>query len=168
MCCLVLCSLGVLGNGTWLVFLPLAPIKTSSAGLLILAFITVMLSITCLLLLTHLLGFHFYLCESQSAQRHLIRLFSTHPSSQIPCGICSFLGYTVYKGISTYDYVKMQRQKEARNRDVEAGNPRDAKMNNNAPQVSAVLSSVSHCHSLVQSNEVFIFSPFFKDSRELN
>lgn len=92
----------VLGNGTWLVFLPLAPIKTSSAGLLILAFITVMLSITCLLLLTHLLGFHFYL---------------------------------FYKGISTYDYVKMQRQKEARNRDVEAGNPRDAKMNNNAPQI---------------------------------
>ncbi|XP_026149594.1 palmitoyltransferase ZDHHC11 isoform X2 [Mastacembelus armatus] len=51
----------MLGNGTWLVFLPLAPIKTSSAGLLIIAFITVMLSITCLLLLCHLLGFHLYL-----------------------------------------------------------------------------------------------------------
>ncbi|XP_042279873.1 palmitoyltransferase ZDHHC11 [Thunnus albacares] len=87
-----------LGNGTWLVFLPLAPIKTSSAGLLILAFITVMLSISCLLLLTHLLGFHFYL---------------------------------FHKGISTYDYVKMQRQKQARNRDIEAGNPHDA---NKTPQ----------------------------------
>ncbi|XP_042346077.1 palmitoyltransferase ZDHHC11 [Plectropomus leopardus] len=83
----------MLGNGTWLVFLPLAPIKTSSAGLLILAFITAMLSITCLLLLGHLLGFHFYL---------------------------------FYKGISTYDYIKRQRQKEARN--VEAGNPQDAKV----------------------------------------
>eukprot|EP00064_Thunnus_orientalis_P008121 superscaffoldBa00000949_g8144 len=88
-----------LGNGTWLVFLPLAPIKTSSAGLLILAFITVMLSISCLLLLTHLLGFHFYL---------------------------------FHKGISTYDYVKMQRQKQARNRDIEAGNPHDA---NKTPQL---------------------------------
>ncbi|KAM7420676.1 hypothetical protein PAMA_015073 [Pampus argenteus] len=91
----------VIGNGTWLMFLPLAPIKTSSAGLLILAFITVMLSVTCLLLLTHLLGFHFYL---------------------------------FYKGISTYDYVKMQRQKNARNQDVEAGNPHDAKVNNKGPQ----------------------------------
>ncbi|KAF3839831.1 hypothetical protein F7725_018548 [Dissostichus mawsoni] len=51
----------LLGNSTWLVFLPLAPIKTSSAGLLILAFVTAMLSIACLLLLAHLLGFHFYL-----------------------------------------------------------------------------------------------------------
>ncbi|XP_071324663.1 palmitoyltransferase ZDHHC11 [Trachinotus anak] len=91
----------VLGNGTWLVFLPLAPIKTSSAGLLILAFVTVMLSITCLLLLCHLLGFHFYL---------------------------------FYKGISTFDYVKMQRQKEARNRDIEAGKANDDKTHNKAPQ----------------------------------
>ncbi|XP_022064021.1 palmitoyltransferase ZDHHC11 [Acanthochromis polyacanthus] len=90
-----------LGNTTWLVFLPLAPIKTSSAGLLISAFITIMLSITCLLLLSHLLGFHLYL---------------------------------FYKGISTYDYIKMQRQKEARNRDSEAGNSRDAKTHNKSPQ----------------------------------
>ncbi|XP_029927400.1 palmitoyltransferase ZDHHC11 [Myripristis murdjan] len=85
----------VLGNGTWLVFLPLAPIKTSSAGLLVLAFITVMLSITCLLLLGHLLGFHFYL---------------------------------FYKGMTTYDYIKAQRQKETRKRDVEAGIPHAAKI----------------------------------------
>lgn len=61
-------SIGMLGNGTWLAFIPLAPIKTSSAGLLILAFITAMLSIVCLLLFCHLLGFHFYLCESQSSK----------------------------------------------------------------------------------------------------
>ncbi|CAN9514286.1 unnamed protein product [Ophioblennius macclurei] len=84
----------VLGNTTWLVFLPLAPVKTNSAGLLTLAFVTVMLSFTCLVLLGHLLGFHIYL---------------------------------FYKGISTYDYVKMQRQKEARSRDTEAGNRRDSK-----------------------------------------
>ncbi|XP_054477966.1 palmitoyltransferase ZDHHC11 isoform X2 [Anoplopoma fimbria] len=89
----------MLGNGTWLVFLPLAPIKASSAGLLILAFITAMLSFTCTLLLGHLLCFHFYL---------------------------------FYKGISTYDYVKKQRQKEARN--IEAGNLQDAKINSKAPQ----------------------------------
>ncbi|XP_039974763.1 palmitoyltransferase ZDHHC11 isoform X2 [Xiphias gladius] len=89
------------GNETWLAFLPIAPIRTSSAGLLILAFITVMLSITCLLLLCHLLGFHFYL---------------------------------FYKGISTYDYVKMQRQKEARNRDTESGKPNDAKTHNKTTQ----------------------------------
>ncbi|KAF3691858.1 putative palmitoyltransferase ZDHHC11 [Channa argus] len=91
----------MLRNGTWLVFLPLAPIKTSSAGLLTVAFITAMLSITCLLLLCHLLGFHFYL---------------------------------FYKGISTYDYVKMQRQKEARNRDTEVGNPDDPRAHNKAPK----------------------------------
>ncbi|XP_041649679.1 palmitoyltransferase ZDHHC11 [Cheilinus undulatus] len=94
----------LLGNGTWLMFLPLAPIKTTSAGLVILAFLTVMLSITCLLLFAHLLGFHFYL---------------------------------FYKGISTYDYVKMQRQKEARHRDTEAGNPHNVKINNKTPQNQA-------------------------------
>ncbi|XP_034554185.1 probable palmitoyltransferase ZDHHC11 [Notolabrus celidotus] len=91
----------MLGNSTWLMFLPLAPTKTSSAGLLILAFITIMLSFTCLLLFVHLLGFHFHL---------------------------------FYKGISTYEYVKMQRQKEARNRDTEAGNPHDAKIRDKTAQ----------------------------------
>ncbi|XP_037308650.2 palmitoyltransferase ZDHHC11 [Pungitius pungitius] len=83
----------LMGNGTWLVFLPIAPLKTGSAGLLILAFITAMLSITSMLLLGHLLAFHFYL-------------------------FC--------KGISTYDYIKRQRQKEARN--IETGNHQDAKI----------------------------------------
>ncbi|KAJ4931514.1 hypothetical protein JOQ06_025809 [Pogonophryne albipinna] len=89
----------LLGNSTWLVFLPLAPIKTSSAGLLILAFVTAMLSIACLLLLAHLLGFHCYL---------------------------------FFKGISTYDYIKMQRQKEGRK--SESGNPKDVKIHNKTLQ----------------------------------
>ncbi|KAE8288728.1 hypothetical protein D5F01_LYC12604 [Larimichthys crocea] len=42
--------------------------------------------------------------------------------------------YLFYKGISTYDYVKMQRQKESRKRDAETGNPHDAKITNKAPQ----------------------------------
>lgn len=61
--CVLFHSAGTLGNDTWLVFLPLAPIKTTSASLLILAFVTVMLSIVALLMLGHLLGFHFYLCK---------------------------------------------------------------------------------------------------------
>ncbi|KAF7669464.1 hypothetical protein LDENG_00186280 [Lucifuga dentata] len=48
----------VLGNETWLIFLPAAPIQTSAASLLTLALITVILSIICLLLLSNLLGFH--------------------------------------------------------------------------------------------------------------
>ncbi|XP_061918973.1 palmitoyltransferase ZDHHC11 [Entelurus aequoreus] len=92
---------GVLGNETWLVFLPSAPVKTSSAGLLIVAFITAMLNLTCLLLLCHLLCFHFY-------------LFS--------------------KGLSTYEYIKLQRQKEARSQEVEVGNAHNAHVNNNVPQ----------------------------------
>ncbi|XP_028986302.1 palmitoyltransferase ZDHHC11 isoform X2 [Betta splendens] len=83
----------MLGNDTWLVFLPLAPIKASSAGLLVTAFLTVALSATCLLLLCHLLGFHLYL---------------------------------FYKGMSTFDYVKRQRQKESRAQGPEVGNRADA------------------------------------------
>lgn len=56
---------GALANDTWLVFLPFAPLKTTSASLLILAFVTVMLSIISLLMLGHLLGFHFYLCKKR-------------------------------------------------------------------------------------------------------
>ncbi|XP_071252016.1 palmitoyltransferase ZDHHC11 isoform X4 [Salvelinus alpinus] len=51
----------VLSNGTWLVFLPLAPLETSSGSLLAVAFLTVMLATGSLLLLVHLLGFHIYL-----------------------------------------------------------------------------------------------------------
>ncbi|XP_029602440.1 probable palmitoyltransferase ZDHHC11 [Salmo trutta] len=51
----------VLSNGTWLVFLPLAPMETSSGSLLVVAFLTVMLATGSLLLLVHLLGFHIYL-----------------------------------------------------------------------------------------------------------
>ncbi|XP_030639054.1 palmitoyltransferase ZDHHC11 [Chanos chanos] len=51
----------VRGNNTWLAFLPLAPMETSSASLMVLAFITIMLCFASLLLLCHLLGFHLYL-----------------------------------------------------------------------------------------------------------
>ncbi|XP_016516474.1 palmitoyltransferase ZDHHC11 isoform X2 [Poecilia formosa] len=51
----------MLGNTTWLVFLPLASVKMSSAGLLTLAFVTVLLCVVCMLLFCHLLGFHLYL-----------------------------------------------------------------------------------------------------------
>ncbi|XP_067253435.1 palmitoyltransferase ZDHHC11 isoform X1 [Chanodichthys erythropterus] len=51
----------VKGNGTWLVFLPAAPLETSSISLLALAFITVLLALAALLLLSHLLCFHIYL-----------------------------------------------------------------------------------------------------------
>ncbi|CAL1611263.1 unnamed protein product [Knipowitschia caucasica] len=76
----------LMANETWLVFLPAAPLQTSSSGLLAVAFITVVLCLISLLLLGHLLGFHLFL---------------------------------LYKGISTYDYIKKQRQKEARNKDLE-------------------------------------------------
>nr|XP_023680052.1 probable palmitoyltransferase ZDHHC11 isoform X6 [Paramormyrops kingsleyae] len=48
-------------NGTWLVFLPLVPLETSQAGLLVLAFATFLLALVSFLLLGHLLGFHIYL-----------------------------------------------------------------------------------------------------------
>ncbi|XP_070998910.1 palmitoyltransferase ZDHHC11 [Oncorhynchus clarkii lewisi] len=51
----------VMSNGTWLVFLPLAPMETGSGSLLVVAFLTVMLATGSLLLLVHLLGFHIYL-----------------------------------------------------------------------------------------------------------
>ncbi|XP_018596109.2 palmitoyltransferase ZDHHC11 isoform X2 [Scleropages formosus] len=52
-------------NDTWLVFLPLAPLETSSTGILVPAFITVMLGLASLLLLGHLLGFHIYLLANK-------------------------------------------------------------------------------------------------------
>ncbi|XP_075884012.1 palmitoyltransferase ZDHHC11 isoform X1 [Nelusetta ayraudi] len=110
---------GTLGNDTWLVFLPLAPIKTTSASLLILAFVTVMLSIVALLMLGHLLGFHFYL---------------------------------FYKGISTFDYIKMQRQRGSRSQNAGAGNPREAGAGNSVPQVrpfSCLPDCVSHVHTVL-------------------
>lgn len=159
--CVVL-SVGVLGNGTWLVFLPLAPMKTSSAGLLILAFVTVLLSITCLLLLGHLLGFHFYLCELLPSRQTFNRALlssSSQQSSPFSSAVCSPLDLTVYKGISTYDYVKMQRQKEARNRDKEAGNPHDEKIDNGAAQVRPVADiSLSDTCLYCHVYKAFLFS----------
>ncbi|XP_028326901.1 palmitoyltransferase ZDHHC11 isoform X2 [Gouania willdenowi] len=91
----------LVGNTTWLVFLPFAPIKTSSAGLLIIAFVTVMLSITCLLLIGPLLVFHLYLLS---------------------------------KGISTYDHIKIQRQKKARKQETHL-EPHDSKPYDKSPQI---------------------------------
>lgn len=78
----------VRGNNTWLMFLPLAPVKTSSTSLLVLAFITILICLLSLLMLLHLVLFHFYL---------------------------------LYKGIRTFDHLKMQREEEARKRDIETG-----------------------------------------------
>ncbi|MED6270945.1 hypothetical protein CHARACLAT_015348, partial [Characodon lateralis] len=113
----------MLANTTWLLFLPLAPVKTSSAGLLTLAFITVLLCTICLMLLSHLLGFHLYL---------------------------------FYKGISTYDYVRRSRQKEARKRDSEAKNSCSSKPHSSA-QTSPEGSH--HCEpTLSQSPGFFRFT----------
>ncbi|XP_035269454.1 probable palmitoyltransferase ZDHHC11 isoform X3 [Anguilla anguilla] len=61
-------------NGTWLAFLPLAPMEMSSAGILTLAFITVMLGVASLLLLSHLLGFHIYLLmKKMSTYEYIVR-----------------------------------------------------------------------------------------------
>ncbi|XP_065256058.1 palmitoyltransferase ZDHHC11-like [Emys orbicularis] len=51
----------VIGNNTWLAFLPVAPAETTAAGILAIAVITVLLGIASLLLLGHLLIFHLYL-----------------------------------------------------------------------------------------------------------
>ncbi|MEE6509977.1 hypothetical protein FKM82_028655 [Ascaphus truei] len=48
-------------NNTWLVFLPLAPVETPTAGILAVAVITFLLGIASILLLGHLLVFHIYL-----------------------------------------------------------------------------------------------------------
>ncbi|KAK0134563.1 putative palmitoyltransferase ZDHHC11 [Merluccius polli] len=55
----------VRGNNTWLMFLPLAPVKASSTSLLVLAFITILICLISLLMLLHLVLFHFYLREFQ-------------------------------------------------------------------------------------------------------
>ncbi|XP_067856721.1 palmitoyltransferase ZDHHC11 isoform X2 [Heptranchias perlo] len=51
----------VRGNNTWLAFLPIAPVETTQAGILVIAVITILLGLASLMLLGHLLGFHIYL-----------------------------------------------------------------------------------------------------------
>ncbi|XP_077433138.1 palmitoyltransferase ZDHHC11 [Vanacampus margaritifer] len=108
---------GALANDTWLVFLPSAPIKTSSAGLLIVAFVTALLSLTCLLLLWHLLCFHFYL---------------------------------LFQGLSTYEYIKLQRQKEANGEDTEVVNPHESQIRNKVSQnpLSSMDCEPTHIHGV--------------------
>ncbi|XP_066540005.1 palmitoyltransferase ZDHHC11 [Hoplias malabaricus] len=62
------------GNGTWLIFLPLAPVETSSVSLLILAFITIAIALASLLMLCHLLVFHVYLlCKGMSTYEYIVK-----------------------------------------------------------------------------------------------
>ncbi|XP_056618732.1 palmitoyltransferase ZDHHC11 [Triplophysa dalaica] len=68
----------VKGNGTWLVFLPAAPLETSSISLMALAFISIMLALASLLLLCHLLCFHIYLL-SQGISTYEYIMRKRHP-----------------------------------------------------------------------------------------
>ncbi|KAL2084033.1 hypothetical protein ACEWY4_019551 [Coilia grayii] len=61
-------------NSTWLVFLPLAPVQSSSSGLLGVAGFTLLLGLFSLALLVHLLGFHIYILFNKvSTYEHLQR-----------------------------------------------------------------------------------------------
>lgn len=53
--------------------------------------------------------------------------FLTLPSLFLTISLWCLLS-SVYKGMATYDYIKAQRQKETRKRDVEAGIPHAAKI----------------------------------------
>ncbi|KAK1806397.1 hypothetical protein P4O66_004915 [Electrophorus voltai] len=65
---------GLKGNGTWLAFLPLAPVETSSTSLLVLAFITIIVALVSLLLLCHLLVFHIYLLsKGMSTYEYIVK-----------------------------------------------------------------------------------------------
>ncbi|MBN3274950.1 ZDH11 palmitoyltransferase, partial [Polyodon spathula] len=48
-------------NSTWLAFLPVSPVETTSAGILVPAFISILMGLASLLLLGNLLIFHIYL-----------------------------------------------------------------------------------------------------------
>ncbi|XP_078085247.1 palmitoyltransferase ZDHHC11 isoform X2 [Mustelus asterias] len=64
----------VRGNNTWLVFLPIAPVETTQAGILVIAGITIVLGLASLLLLGHLLGFHIYLLfKNLSTYEYVVR-----------------------------------------------------------------------------------------------
>ncbi|XP_038626358.1 LOW QUALITY PROTEIN: palmitoyltransferase ZDHHC1-like [Tachyglossus aculeatus] len=56
---------GIFQNNTWLMFLPLAPVESPAAWILLVAAITLCLAITSLFLLGHLLLFHLYLLGKQ-------------------------------------------------------------------------------------------------------
>ncbi|XP_048377621.1 palmitoyltransferase ZDHHC11 isoform X2 [Stegostoma tigrinum] len=64
----------VRGNNTWLVFLPIAPLETTLAGISVIAGITIILSLASLMLLGHLLGFHIYLLFNKlSTYEYVVR-----------------------------------------------------------------------------------------------
>lgn len=75
---------------------------------------------------------------------------------------------TVYKGISTFDYIKMQRQRGNRSQNTEAGNQREASVGNRAPQVRPCFSHCvtrQYCHA---SETFFLNFSDLKESGELN
>ncbi|XP_061447084.1 palmitoyltransferase ZDHHC11 isoform X2 [Rhineura floridana] len=55
----------VSGNGTWLAFLPIAPVETTAAGILTVATLTMVLGSASFLVLAHLLFFHLYLLSKK-------------------------------------------------------------------------------------------------------
>ncbi|XP_062925809.1 palmitoyltransferase ZDHHC11 isoform X2 [Mobula hypostoma] len=64
----------VQGNNTWLAFLPFAPVETSQVGILVIAGITIILSLASLMLLGHLLCFHIYLFfKKLSTYEYIVR-----------------------------------------------------------------------------------------------
>ncbi|XP_067911662.1 palmitoyltransferase ZDHHC11 isoform X2 [Heterodontus francisci] len=64
----------VQGNNTWLVFLPIAPMETTQAGILVIAGITIIFGLASLMLLGHLLGFHVYLLfKKLSTYEYVVR-----------------------------------------------------------------------------------------------
>ncbi|KAF7691959.1 hypothetical protein HF521_010926 [Silurus meridionalis] len=71
------------GSTTWLVFLPLAPVQTSSVSLLVLAVITVIIALVSFLLLCHLLIFHmFLLYKGLSTYEYIMKQRQLQSSSQ--------------------------------------------------------------------------------------
>lgn len=85
---------------------------------------------------------------------------------ELPCLVLSFSSKpfnglsappaTVYKGMSTFDYIKMQRQRGSKSQDAGAGNPREAAAGSGVPQVRLFsFFSLSHVHTVLHLKVVF-------------
>ncbi|XP_042565089.1 palmitoyltransferase ZDHHC11 isoform X2 [Clupea harengus] len=103
-------------NSTWLVFLPLAPVETSSAGLLTVAAFTFLLGGFCLMLLAHLLGFHFYLLwNKMSTFEHIVKKRQEQSSQDVESGV---------KQPSPKIEVSTKKQTRSKSTDCESAIPR--------------------------------------------
>lgn len=71
----------VSGNGTWLAFLPLAPIETSAAAILVVAVLTMFFGFASFLLLGHLLLFHLYLMRKKMSTYEYMTRHRPKPNS---------------------------------------------------------------------------------------